>query len=82
MDNEKVNLEIDESNISQTNFDEHANEEILESPMREIVRPISPHKKFTSLNAIKNEHLRKDKEMANRKRRNKEARIARRKTRR
>lgn len=78
MDDEKI---ID-AGMPEQNFNENPDEDVPLSSRREIIKPIYPHKKITSRNEFKNKQAHLKKEMSNRKRKNKQARAARRKNRR
>jgi hypothetical protein len=77
-------LGMDESIPESTpdqNFNENPDEGIPSAPRRETVKPIFPNKKMESPNAQLNRELHKKKLQAQRKYKNKQARLARRKNR-
>lgn len=76
-----VDESIQEGGPQKENFEENPDEYVPEAARREIVKPIFPNKKMKSPNAILAEEERKRKELAHRKYKNKQARIARRKNR-
>lgn len=72
--------EIPEDNS--LNFNENPDENVPVAVRREIVKPIFPNQKLESPNAVLNKEAHKRKIQAQRKFKNKQARIARRKNRR
>lgn len=73
---------VADEGLPEQNFNENPDEEVPISSRHEIIRPIAPHQKIVSPNAIKNNLAHARKELASRKRKNKQARLARRKNRR
>jgi len=74
-------LGMDES-IPETNFNENPGEYVPEATHNETIKPIFPSKKIEAPNATENKLAHKRKVQAQRKFKNKQARIARRRNRR
>ena len=79
------NLNFDEgatAELKKGNFDENPDEYVPEAGRHEYVKPIFPNKKRVSPNDVANRKEHASKVLANRKYKNKQARLARRKNRR
>lgn len=84
MDEFAKNLTFDEGTteaLKKNNFDENPDEYVPEVGRHEYVKPIFPNKKRVSPNDVANRKAHKDKVVAQRRFKNKQARTARRKNR-